>query len=248
MYDQSALYLDCDIQRQWHICQGLKALGLQFYLVNNIREAIRMLKKYHPHLALVYLDIGEEKTLRFCSLYRATHAHAILIVLMDNASVRTEELLFDYGASDVVAGEQVVSSILIRRIRVHLKKFYSLGSVTGHMRLGDIVVDFDRREIWRDRTLCRLPGILADLLKYFVDNPDRIITREELLKSHIWADSICTPSEEGGKTFDVHMSKLRKIIESDPRKPEIILTVRSLGWKLATQPIEYEYSKEGLYR
>lgn len=205
-----------------------------------------MLKMRQSHLVLVHLDIGKRETLKLCSLCRATHAYSVLMVLMNNIDVKTEELLFDHGASDVLAGVQVISSVLIRRMRVHLKKLYFHKSIKGCIRIGKIVIDFDRGEVWRDGTAYRLPGNLAGLLKYFIDNPDHIISRKELMISHIWADSICTPSEEGGKTFDVHISKLRKIIESDPKKPEIITTVRSLGWKLAIQPIEYD--KEVLYK
>jgi DNA-binding response OmpR family regulator len=105
---------------------------------------------------------------------------------------------------------------------------------TNKIRLKDTLVDFERREVRCNGTVRRLPGILADLLKYFVDNPDRIISRSELFGSYIWADSICTPASEGGKTFDVNVSKLRKIIEADPVRPQIIESVRGLGWKLAT--------------
>jgi two-component system alkaline phosphatase synthesis response regulator PhoP len=108
----------------------------------------------------------------------------------------------------VVVGEEAISETLMKRIQVHLREMKPLWSVTGKVRLGDNVVDFDRREVWRDGIVRQLPGILYDLLKYFVDNSDHIISREELLRSRIWADSICTPAKEGGKTFDVNMSKL----------------------------------------
>lgn len=245
--NQPVLYLDCNIKRQWQICQGLRAYGLRLYLVCNKQEAFKMLKNYQFHLVLVHLDIGNKETFELCSLYRSTHTHAILMVLMDVLNVSTEELLFDYGASDVLVGDQVRDSILIRRIRVHFKRIGLQKSVRGCIRIGKIVIDFNRREVWRDGTIYRLPGNLAGLLQYFIDNPDRIISREELMRSYIWADSICTSYEEGGKTFDVHMSKLRKIIESDPKKPEIISTIRSLGWKLAVQPNKYEYQKERQY-
>ena len=104
---------------------------------------------------------------------------------------------------------------------------------SNSIRLKDTIVDFDRREVWCNGITQRLPGILADLLKYFLENPERIISRDELLNCYIWSDSICSSAEEGGKTFDVNMSKLRKIIETHPTKPQIIQSVRGEGWKLA---------------
>jgi two-component system response regulator RegX3 len=78
----------------------------------------------------------------------------------------------------------------------------------------------------------------ANLLKYFLDNPNRIISRDELCKSPLWADSICSTAEEGGKTFDVNVGKLRKVIEQNPANPQIIKPVWGIGWILAINPGE----------
>ncbi len=107
-------------------------------------------------------------------------------------------------------------------------------------------MDFDRREVCRDHTIHQLPGILADLLKYFIENADHVISREELQRSPIWLDSVCTPAKHGGKTFDVNISKLRKIIESEPQRPKIIVSVRGIGWKLACDVLQQgpEYANQ----
>ena len=80
--------------------------------------------------------------------------------------------------------------------------------------------------------------MLADLLKYFLNNPDRVVSREEMEKSPIWTDSICSSAKEGGKTYDVNVCKLRKIIEPDLSCPQIIKTVRGIGWKLGRDVID----------
>ena len=66
-----------------------------------------------------------------------------------------------------------------------------------------------------------------------MSNPSRIITRGELEHSRIWEDSICTSARDGGKTIDVNIGKLRRIVERNPHKPKVIQTVRGVGWKLA---------------
>jgi DNA-binding response OmpR family regulator len=73
-----------------------------------------------------------------------------------------------------------------------------------------------------------------------VENADHVVSREELQQSPIWLDSVCTPARQGGKTFDVNIGKLRKIIESDPHKPRIIVSVRGVGWKLTSELLQYE--------
>jgi len=136
---------------------------------------------------------------------------------------------------DVVVAQQVSSQVLIKRIRTRLQNGRLGWSRRNRFKLKDTLVDLDRREVCREGIVRQLPGILADLLKYFLDNPERVISRKELSQSYIWADSVCTPADQGGRTFDVNVSKLRKIIEPDPSRPQIIKSVRGIGWKLAVR-------------
>jgi len=135
--------------------------------------------------------------------------------------------------NDVVVGRQVSARVLTKRIRMHLlhsSKPSWLGADT--VRLRDTLINFERREVRCNGVVRRLKGVLPDLLRYFLDNPNRAVSREELMESPIWADTVLTTPKEGGKTFDVAMSKLRNIIEQDPRRPQIIKTIRKAGWIL----------------
>jgi DNA-binding response OmpR family regulator len=123
---------------------------------------------------------------------------------------------------------------LTRRVKAHLRSNSPFRPQNNVILLNGVVVDFERREVHRNGKSHPLRGLLFDLLKYFLDNPNRIISREELLRSSIWVDSVCSAPEDGGKTFDVNMSKLRKVIEPDPAKPQIITSLRGAGWKLTT--------------
>jgi DNA-binding response OmpR family regulator len=159
---------------------------------------------------------------------------------MDKPKIKTEEKLFDCGVNDVVTGKQTANRVLTRRIKAHLNntKCPSLLLQNNSVRLKDTIVDFERREVLCNGKIHELPGLLGDLLKYFIDNPKSAISREELLNSPIWSDSICSSATDGGKTFDVNIGKLRKIIEPDPSKPQIIISVRGVGWKLAPDVAE----------
>ena len=64
------------------------------------------------------------------------------------------------------------------------------------------------------------------LLFLFTKNPGRVFTRDQLL-SQVWGDEVfVTP-----RNVDVHVSRLRKLIEDDPEKPTSIVTVTSVGYK-----------------
>ena len=233
MAKQVALHIDRNHQRQTHLRRNLELLGFELHKAASVLTAEEMAKKYCYRLVLMHFDTVGKEIFRFCSFIRSGGACTIMIVLMDEARVNIEERLFDCGVNDVVTGKQISARVLTKRIRAHLQNNKPSCLQTNTIRLKETVIDLDRREVWCNGTIRRLPGILDDLLKYFLDNPNRIISREELRNSPIWADSICTPAKEGGKTFDVSVSKLRKIIESDPYQPQIIKSVRGIGWKLA---------------
>ena len=235
MGKQIALHLDCNRQRQNHICRSLIPLGFEMHKVSNLFQAKETLEKSFCRLVLVDFDCTDKNNdiVEFCDFVRKGSNHQIIIALMNKAKIKLEEKLFDIGVNDVVTGVHATARLLFKRISCHLQHCKEPLLQSNTIRLKNTVVDFDRREVWCNGTTRRLPGILADLLKYFIDNPGRAISRDELLTSPIWNDSICSSAEEGGKTFDVTIGKLRKIIEPYPTKPQIIKSVRGIGWKLS---------------
>lgn len=225
----------------FRIHQHLDLFHIQFDLALSLEDAEEIASRRAYALSLVRLEtIGRDKIAEFCCDLRSRNPLAILMVVMDCPDAAIEERLFDCGVSDVVVSERASPSVLAKRIRAHLHAKGILQVCPRRIRLGDVLVDFDRREVRRKRAVHELPGILADLLKYFILNADHVVSREELQKCPIWVDSICTPAKYGGKTFDVNVSRLRKIIEPDPSRPRIIISVRGVGWKLASELAQRE--------
>ena len=237
MGKQIALHIDQNYQRQACVCRRLEALGLELHRAPSIYLAEELAKKHRYHLILMHFETMDKAIFDFCSFIRSSGDQSILIALMTDIKTSIEEKLFDCGVNDVVCGKQASGQVLTKRIHAHLCNSKSSTFQTNTIRLKDTIIDFNRREIWCNGTIRRLPGILNDLLKYFLENPGRVISREELRQSAIWAESICSSAKEGGKTFDVNIGKLRKIIEPDPARPKIITSVRGAGWKLAINPV-----------
>ena len=246
MEKQIALHLDCNRRRQNHICRSLNPLGFEMHKVSDLSNAKKILERSFCRLIVVNTEcISNNKDIvTFCDFARKSSNHQIIIALLDKAKIKLEEKLFDIGVNDVVTGIHATTKLLSKRISCHLRHCKEPMHQSNTIRLKNTIIDFNRREVWCNGTTRRLPGILADLLKYFIDNPDRAISRDELLTSPIWNDSICSSAEEGGKTFDVTIGKLRKIIEPDPTEPQIIKSVRGIGWKLALDLTESSNNSE----
>jgi len=233
MHDQIALHIDHNCQKRRQIAPALLALGLKTHAASGVFTANKLVKKNHYNLVLINLAVFGNRIFPFCSTIHRHNMRTVIIVMMDNVITRIEEKLFDCGVTDVVAGRQTSTRVLAKRIKTRLRTINPTSSKPNVIKLKGTTINIDRREVSCNGQTRILPGILAHLLQYFLDNPDRTISRNELRNSPIWADSICTPASEGGKTFDVSIGKLRKLIEPDPANPQIIIAVRGVGWKLA---------------
>ena|ERR1035437_7082293 len=91
---------------------------------------------------------------------------------------------------------------------------------------GSVHVDLVGTEARRDGAVVNLPAREFQLLRYFIEHRDAILSRDELLKQ-VWGFS----ANMYTRTVDVHVASLRQKLESDPKQPRFILTVRGLGYK-----------------
>ena len=119
---------------------------------------------------------------------------------------------------------------LIARINALLRR--SKPSVTlDEISYEDIVLDRIQRKVFRNKKLLDLGPTEYRMLDFFLKNPKRVYTREQLLKN-VWPENINVE----GRTVDVHIGRLRKALgkKSDGNTPtDLIRTVRSSGYALA---------------
>ena len=97
------------------------------------------------------------------------------------------------------------------------------------LSVGRISMDTDRHEVSVAGEIVTVPLREFELLEMFLRNPDRVLTRGQLI-DRIWGANYVGDT----KTLDVHVKRLRSKIEADPGQPTTLLTVRGLGYKLVT--------------
>jgi two-component system response regulator RegX3 len=97
------------------------------------------------------------------------------------------------------------------------------------LSIGRVRMDVDRHELQVDGETVAIPLREFELLELFLRNPDRVLTRGQLI------DRIWGPNYVGDtKTLDVHVKRVRAKIEEDPAHPAMLQTVRGLGYKLVS--------------
>ncbi|HNH49965.1 MAG TPA: response regulator transcription factor, partial [Myxococcota bacterium] len=115
-------------------------------------------------------------------------------------------------------------------IRAVLRR--SQPEVTGQpiLRFGRLEIDRERRTALLDGATCDLTAYQFDLLRVLAENAGRILSREQLMER--------TRGDDGqafDRSIDVHISRIRAVIEEDPKDPRRILTVRGAGYLFASR-------------
>ncbi|NNH74730.1 response regulator transcription factor [Nocardia uniformis] len=136
----------------------------------------------------------------------------------------------ELGADDYVT-KPYSSRELIARIRAVLRRGVGEeidnGGETSVLEAGPVRMDVDRHTVQVNGRAVTLPLKEFDLLEYLLRNSGRVLTRGQLI-DRVWGADYVGDT----KTLDVHVKRLRSKIEADPAKPEHLVTVRGLGYKL----------------
>jgi DNA-binding response OmpR family regulator len=147
-----------------------------------------------------------------------------IIVLSAASDVSDKVLLLEMGADDYVT-KPFSPRELLARVRAALRRNTRTGA--GDVAAFDgISVDFTKMEVLRDGEPVALTAQEFKTLKFLVQNPERVITRDELL-NEVWGYQ----NYPSTRTVDNHILKLRQKLERDPANPVHFRTVHGVGYK-----------------
>jgi DNA-binding response OmpR family regulator len=161
------------------------------------------------------------------ALTREVRARSMVPILM--LSARGEEIDrvvgLEVGADDYLA-KPFSPREMLARLRALLRRSQSVEHARGDgRRFGPYLLDAAARRLLRDGVDLGLSGAEFDLLKVFVERPNRVLNRDlllELLKGY--------EREPFDRTIDIRVGRLRRKIEADPANPAYIRTVRGEGY------------------
>ena len=102
---------------------------------------------------------------------------------------------------------------------------------------GRLRIDFDAYEVCVDGGAVHLTRREFLLLRFFVQWPNRVFDRTQIV-GHLWPEEPIDP-----RTVDVHICRLRRCIERDAAHPELLITVRGVGWRFDDRSLTSEHSR-----
>ncbi|HTR65804.1 MAG TPA: response regulator transcription factor, partial [Terriglobales bacterium] len=144
--------------------------------------------------------------------------------LSATSDVSDKVLLLELGADDYVT-KPFSPRELLARVRAALRRTARAGA--GEITSFDgISVDFAKMEVSREGAAITLTAQEFKTLKFLLQNPERVITREELL-NEVWGYQ----NYPSTRTVDNHILKLRQKLERDPANPVHFRTVHGVGYK-----------------
>ena len=176
-----------------------------------------------PDLILVDLQLPGMSGVEICKQLRAARVKTPIIVLSALGDEVDKVLLLEIGADDYIV-KPFGTRELLARIRALLRR--STSESPKVVRFGDAELDFQRRVVKRRGDELKLTPSEYNLLTYFVQNPDRPLTRDMILNSVFGYDFF-----PNTRTVDAHIVKLRQKLEPEPNMPRHFLTVHGIGYR-----------------
>jgi phosphate regulon transcriptional regulator PhoB len=192
-------------------------------------EALDRIGRRAPDLMVLDLMLPQMSGLELCRRMRSNPDTAKLPILVVTAKgAEVDRILgLEMGADDYVV-KPFSPREVVARVKALLRRANSASEPAspGSYDRGRLKIDFGTYEVFVDGKPKDLALREFELLRFFVQHPMRVYSREQLLDLVWGRDTFVEP-----RTVDVHVRRLRQQVERDDAKPELILTVRSVGYR-----------------
>lgn len=206
-----------------NLTEFLKTEGYEVKSASGQREALQLMASENFDLVLLDVSLSDGNGFAVCKAMKLEYRIPIIFLTASSDEYSTVTG-FELGADDYIA-KPFRPRELVTRIKNILRLTGGTGSV---VRLGNVTVDTVKGIASKDGKDLYLSALEYRLLLVFINNRGVVLTRTKLLES-IWD---IAGEFVNDNTLTVYIKRLREKIEEDPQNPEIIKTIRGLGYKV----------------
>lgn len=205
----------------------LRKEGFETVIAEDGLKAVELFTSQHPDLILLDLMLPGISGTEVCKRIRGVSMVPIIMLTAKDDEV-DKVVGLELGADDYVT-KPYSGRELVARIKAVLRRGADL-ALTGEdnvLQVANIKMDVDQHKVWLDGQLMPMPLKEFELLCELMRNAGRVMSRSQLI-DHIWGGDYVGDT----KTLDVHIKRLRSKFEKDQANPELIQTIRGLGYKM----------------
>lgn len=214
--------------------KGLEEEGYQVSWRKEGRAGITLAQEQQPHLIILDIRLPDGSGLDFCREMRSLNLIQPILMLTARRDEVDKVLGLEMGADDYMTKPYGLRELLAR-IRALLRRAY--GDLAGRsgdqaiLFVGDLTINLDTAEVLRGTKPLNLTPTEYRMLVFLARHPGQALSRSQILEG-VWQDTAAIESE---RTVNVHIRRLREKVELTPSKPELILTVPGIGYRLVKE-------------
>jgi DNA-binding response OmpR family regulator len=201
-----------------------EAEGFVVDLAGNGTTGVEMFRAASPSVLVLDLSLPGTPGQEICREISQAAPSLPIIILSARTEVMDKVLLLELGAHDYVT-KPFSPRELLARVRTAMRRS-TRTPPTETFEFDQVKVDFTKMELLRDGQPMQLTAQEFKVLKFMIQNAERVLSREELL-SHVWGYQ----NYPSTRTVDNHILRLRQKLEKDPANPLHFRTVHSSGYK-----------------
>ena len=214
------------------VASYLKSDGFEVVEANNGRDALAEVERRKPDL--VIMDVRMPGMDGFEALSEIRKISDVYVIMLTARAEETDRIVgLSVGADDYVT-KPFSPRELVARVKAVLRRARSSSPTSSADRLefDSVVIDVGRREVTRDGEPADLTALQFDLLATLAESPGRVFSRRQLIE-RVWGWDFYGDE----RIVDVHIRNLRKALADEAGDPEVIGTVRGVGYKLVATAI-----------
>ncbi len=238
--ETSVLIVEDEIAIVTLLRYNLEREGFRVFSTGDGEEAINMVKDCKPDIIVLDWMLPSMSGIDICKQLRWNpETKGIPIIMLSARGEESDRVRgLDAGADDYLV-KPFSPAELIARIRAVFRRFRPALS-EKILSFAGIKMDVSGHKVTRNDAEVHLSPTEFSLLRYFLEHPARVFSREQLLDA-VWGHDIYVEL----RTVDVHVRRLRKGLDYDGKQPDLIRTVRSAGYALEENDSGENSSEDG---
>ena len=219
------LLLEDDLSLIGGLSFALKKQGFEIENARTIKEAKECWRKNRYNLLILDVSLPDGCGFEFCKMVRKESEVPIIFLTASDEEMNIIMGL-DIGGDDYIT-KPFKLGVLVSRVNALLRRTKSIRKNDAELVSNGIKINLLQTVVYKNGEQIELTAGEYKLLCLFMQNPNIVLTKDQILQ-RLWD---CDADYIDSSTLTVYIRRLRIKVENNPSEPEMILTVRGMGYK-----------------